>query len=106
MLYTLSCAGYGWLRPAGVRRELERMARKQRPELETPGYIHKSRLTLAGRALAVRICLPPKCCNNMAQKFDPVTLEILWRRLLSMLVASRESYRLTEEEVKVVEGRK
>ncbi len=71
-------------------------------------------------------------------KFDPATLEILWRRLLSIvdeadaavartafssllrdahdytcmftdrqidaLVASRELYRLTEEEVKVVEG--
>jgi WD40 repeat protein len=26
LLYTLGCAGYGWLRPEGVRRELERMA--------------------------------------------------------------------------------
>jgi hypothetical protein len=25
-LYTLGCAGYGWLRPEGVRRELEKMA--------------------------------------------------------------------------------
>lgn len=25
LLYTLGCAGYGWLRPQGVRRELERM---------------------------------------------------------------------------------
>ena len=76
----------------------------------------------------------------MTNKFDPVTLEILWRRLISIvdeadaavartafssllrdahdytcmftdrqidaLVASRELYRLTEEEVKVVEGQK
>ena len=76
----------------------------------------------------------------MTQKFDPVTLEILWRRLLSIvdeadaavgraafssllrdahdctcmftdrqidaLVASRELYRLTEEEVRVVDGQK
>jgi WD40 repeat protein len=27
LLYTLGCAGYGWLRPEGVRRELESMAR-------------------------------------------------------------------------------
>ena len=35
VLYTLGCAGYGWLRPEGVRRELERMARdwKGRPPL-------------------------------------------------------------------------
>jgi WD40 repeat protein len=26
LLYTLGCAGYGWLRPEGVRRELEEMA--------------------------------------------------------------------------------
>jgi WD40 repeat protein len=26
LLYTLGCAGYGWLRPEGVRRELEKMA--------------------------------------------------------------------------------
>jgi len=26
LLYILSCAGYGWLRPEGVRRELEKMA--------------------------------------------------------------------------------
>ena len=26
LLYTLSCAGYGWLRPEGVRRKLEEMA--------------------------------------------------------------------------------
>jgi WD40 repeat protein/serine/threonine protein kinase len=26
LLYTLGCAGYGWLRPVGVRRELEKMA--------------------------------------------------------------------------------
>lgn len=26
LLYTLGCAGYGWLRPEGVRRELEQMA--------------------------------------------------------------------------------
>lgn len=26
LLYTLGCAGYGWLRPTGVRRELEKMA--------------------------------------------------------------------------------
>ena len=26
LLYTLDCAGYGWLRPEGVRRELEKMA--------------------------------------------------------------------------------
>jgi hypothetical protein len=25
LLYTLGCAGYGWLRPVGVRRELARM---------------------------------------------------------------------------------
>lgn len=25
LIYTLGCAGYGWLRPAGVRRQLERM---------------------------------------------------------------------------------
>jgi WD40 repeat protein/serine/threonine protein kinase len=28
MLYTLGCAGYGWLRAEGVRRKLEQMARK------------------------------------------------------------------------------
>jgi WD domain, G-beta repeat len=27
LLYTVGCAGYGWLRPEGVRRELEEMAR-------------------------------------------------------------------------------
>ena len=76
----------------------------------------------------------------MTQKFDPVALEILWRRFLSIvdeadaavartalssllrdahdytcmftdrqidaLVASRELYGLTKEEVKVVEGQK
>jgi WD40 repeat protein len=26
LLYTLGCAGYGWLKPEGVRRELEKMA--------------------------------------------------------------------------------
>jgi hypothetical protein len=26
LLYTLGCAGYGWLKPEGVRKELERMA--------------------------------------------------------------------------------
>ena len=26
LIYTLGCAGYGWLRPEGVRRELEKMA--------------------------------------------------------------------------------
>jgi hypothetical protein len=26
LLYTLGCAGYGWLRPEGVRRKLEGMA--------------------------------------------------------------------------------
>jgi hypothetical protein len=26
LLFTLGCAGYGWLRPEGVRRELEKMA--------------------------------------------------------------------------------
>ena len=25
LLYTLGCAGFGWLRPEGVRKELERM---------------------------------------------------------------------------------
>jgi WD40 repeat protein/serine/threonine protein kinase len=29
LLYTLGCAGYGWLRPEGVRRELERMAKER-----------------------------------------------------------------------------
>jgi WD40 repeat protein len=28
LLYTLGCAGYGWLRPEGVRRKLEEMAAK------------------------------------------------------------------------------
>jgi len=42
----------------------------------------------------------------MARKFDPITLEILWRHLLSIRVASRELYRLTEEEVRVEEGQK
>ncbi len=28
LFYTLGCAGYGWLRPEGVRRELEKMARE------------------------------------------------------------------------------
>ena len=27
LLRTLACAGYGWLRPVGARRELERMAK-------------------------------------------------------------------------------
>jgi hypothetical protein len=26
LLHTLGCAGYGWLRPEGIRRELEKMA--------------------------------------------------------------------------------
>ena len=26
LLFTLGCAGYGWLRPEGVRRELDKMA--------------------------------------------------------------------------------
>ena len=30
VLYTLGCAGYGWLRPEGVRRELERMTAEWR----------------------------------------------------------------------------
>ena len=30
LLYTLSCAGYGWLRPEGVRRELDKMASQRR----------------------------------------------------------------------------
>lgn len=29
LLYTLGCAGYGWLRPDGVRGELESMARSE-----------------------------------------------------------------------------
>jgi WD40 repeat protein len=29
LLYTLGCAGYGWLKPEGVRRELERMAKER-----------------------------------------------------------------------------
>jgi WD40 repeat protein len=34
LLYSLGCAGYGWLRSEGVRRELEKMARKwQEPPL-------------------------------------------------------------------------
>jgi hypothetical protein len=27
LLYTIGCAGYGWLRPKGVRQQLETMAR-------------------------------------------------------------------------------
>ena len=27
LLYTLGCAGYGWLRPEGVQRHLKQMAR-------------------------------------------------------------------------------
>ena len=30
LLTTLGCAGYGWLRPEGLRRELERMAKERR----------------------------------------------------------------------------
>jgi hypothetical protein len=30
LIYTLGCAGYGWLRPEGVRRELERMTAEWR----------------------------------------------------------------------------
>jgi hypothetical protein len=26
LLHTVACAGYGWLRPEGIRRELEKMA--------------------------------------------------------------------------------
>jgi WD40 repeat protein len=38
LLYTLGCAGYGWLRPEGVRRKLEQMARKwQGPPSVPPG---------------------------------------------------------------------
>ena len=48
----------------------------------------------------------PKESKDMTQKFDPITLEILWRYLLSIRVASRELYGLTEEEVRVVEGQK
>jgi WD40 repeat protein len=29
LLHTLGCAGYGWLRPEGVRRKLEEMARER-----------------------------------------------------------------------------
>jgi hypothetical protein len=31
-LYTLGCAGYGWLRPEGVRRELEKMTAEWKDE--------------------------------------------------------------------------
>ncbi len=31
LLYTLGCTGYGWLRPDGVRRELNKMAKEQGP---------------------------------------------------------------------------
>jgi WD40 repeat protein/serine/threonine protein kinase len=35
LLYALGCAGYGWLRPRGVRRQLERMAnRKERGQTD------------------------------------------------------------------------
>jgi predicted Zn finger-like uncharacterized protein len=36
LLYTLGCAGYGWLRPQGVQRKLEQLARKWTgpPEVE------------------------------------------------------------------------
>jgi WD40 repeat protein/serine/threonine protein kinase len=38
LLHTLGCAGYGWLRPAGVRRQLERIAgRKQGTRADAAG---------------------------------------------------------------------
>ena len=58
------------------------------------------------RVVAIVTHLSPKESKNMARKFDPITLEILWRHLLSIRVASRELYRLTEEEVRVEEGQK
>jgi predicted Zn finger-like uncharacterized protein len=36
LLYTLGCAGYGWLRPEGVRRQLEQMSRKWPGSLTPP----------------------------------------------------------------------
>ena len=40
LLYTLGCAGYGWLRPEGVRKRLEEMTRNwqgpQPPPWEKP----------------------------------------------------------------------
>ncbi|MSR64890.1 MAG: serine/threonine protein kinase [Verrucomicrobiae bacterium] len=37
LLYTLGCAGYGWLRPEGVRRELEKMAANWKGPPPLPG---------------------------------------------------------------------
>jgi WD40 repeat protein len=37
LLYILGCAGYGWLQPEGVRRELEKMARKWQYPPPLPG---------------------------------------------------------------------
>ena len=100
----------------------------------------RSARSACGRRVAAIVThLSPKESKNMARKFDPVTLEILWRRLLFIvdeaaavartafssllrdahdytcmftdrqigaLVASRELYGLTEEEVRVAEGQK
>jgi hypothetical protein len=37
LLDTLGCAGYGWLKPEGVRRELEKMAREWQGPPPLPG---------------------------------------------------------------------
>ena len=37
LLYTLGCAGYGWLRPEGVRKELEKMAKNWTGPPPLPG---------------------------------------------------------------------
>jgi len=39
LLYTLGCAGYGWLRPEGVKRELEKMAAEWKGPPPLPGEI-------------------------------------------------------------------
>ncbi len=36
LLHSLGCAGYGWLQPEGVRRELERMTASWREPPMTP----------------------------------------------------------------------
>src|SRR5205814_503438 len=76
LLDRLGCAGYGWLRPEGVRRELEKMAADWRgpPPLEVA-------ISQAGEALE------PESANeqyDLGMKCQDPTIAATWFRKAAM----------------------
>ena len=74
LLHTLGCVGYGWLRPEGVRRELERMsADYPRPtrELREQGDTGTGAIELQGRYAELRHGLFEFCtrCGTPVQPY-------------------------------------